>query len=280
MDLLKQTKHLCNLYKIKPNRDFGQNFLITENIYDNIVSLADLKEEDVVLEVGPGLGFLTAKLAKKSKEVLSIEIDKSLVELLETGLNSNNISNVEIVNYNILDFDPNYLPVGYKIVANLPYNISSVFLRKFLSADNKPKKVILLLQKEVVERIVAGPGKHSLLSLSVQFYAEAKLEDYVLRNNFYPSPKVDSAILSLSIRDEKNKLLKREEEKLFFRLLKFAFSAKRKKLKNNLAGALKKEVKELENILKELNINSESRAQNLSLEEWLILFARLQADML
>ncbi|NCD00780.1 ribosomal RNA small subunit methyltransferase A [bacterium] len=280
MDLLKQTRHICNLYDIKPNHDYGQNFLVTKNIYDKIVSLAKLNKEDVVLEVGPGLGFLTAKLAKESKKVFSVEIDDKLVEVLKTGLDSSNISNVEIINENVLDFDPSNLEKEYKIVANLPYNISSVFLRKFLSADNKPKRVVLLLQKEVVERIIEKPGNHSLLSLSVQFYAEAKLEDYVLKNNFYPAPKVDSAILSLDVKNEKELFLSKEKEKLFFRLLKFGFSAKRKKLKKNLAGALKKDVKYIENILQEEKIETELRAQNLSLDEWLKLFARLESDML
>jgi 16S rRNA (adenine1518-N6/adenine1519-N6)-dimethyltransferase len=280
MDLLEQTKHICNIYEIRLKHNYGQNFLITENVYNKIVSLAELTKDDVVLEVGPGLGFLTAKLAKEAKKVLSVEIDNKLVEILKIGLDSADVSNVEIINENILDFDLNTLIKGYKIVANLPYNITSVFLRKFLSADNKPKKAILLLQKEVVERIVAKPGNHSLLSLSVQFYAEAKLEDYVLKNNFYPSPKVDSAILSLIIKDKEELPLAKEEEKVFFRLLKFGFSAKRKKLKNNLAGALKKEVKDIENILKEISVDTELRAQNLSLEDWLKLFACLKADML
>ena len=155
MDLLKETKQLCRLYNIKPARSRGQNFLIKKEIYDEIIRAANLKKVDIVLEVGPGLGFLTIELARKAKKVIAVEVDKKLVEVLKTGLISQGIKNVEVVSGDILQIpltlphpvrDRLFIKGGYRIVANLPYNITSIFLRKFLSAKNKPEMMVLMLQ--------------------------------------------------------------------------------------------------------------------------------------
>ena len=204
IDLLEQTKELCRLYDIKPARSRGQNFLIEEKVYDNIVAAADLTPEETVLEVGPGLGFLTAKLADRVKKVIAVELDDKLASVLKTGLVAKGIKNVELVNEDILKFSLSGMIKGeYKVVANLPYNITSIFLRKFLEMEIKPELMVLMLQKEVAERIAAPAGGMSLLSVSVQFYAEPEIIEKVAKENFWPVPEVDSAIIKLKIKKEK-----------------------------------------------------------------------------
>ncbi|MBU2233295.1 ribosomal RNA small subunit methyltransferase A [Patescibacteria group bacterium] len=279
MDLSQQTKHLCNLYEIKPARSKGQNFLIKEEIYDKIIATADLKSDDVVLEVGPGLGFLTAKLAARVKKVIAVELDDKLAKILRAGLIAQGIKNVEVVNKSILDIkiqpplpplikgviQPPLLPLSgqrNKIVANLPFNITSIFLRKFLSAEIKPELMVLMLQKQVAERIVAKPGKMSLLAVSVQFYAKPDIEQIVLKENFWPRSEVDSAIVKITLRQPKNR------EKDFFQLVKFGFSAKRKMLKNNLAAGLKISQNQAVNKITNAGFNPKIRAQELSVDDW------------
>ncbi|MEI6596989.1 MAG: 16S rRNA (adenine(1518)-N(6)/adenine(1519)-N(6))-dimethyltransferase RsmA [bacterium] len=276
MNLLEQTKELCRLYDIKPARSKGQNFLIEEKIYDDIVAAADLKSDDVVLEVGPGLGFLTAKLAKKVKRVIAVELDDKLAEVLHTGLMAQEILNVEMVNEDILKIldkpkQAPFLKGSYKIVANLPYNITSIFLRKFLSeTENKPELTVLMLQKEVAERIIAKPGKMSLLAVSVQCYAKPEIMQTVAKENFWPEPKVGSAVVKIFLHPVP--LFNKDKEKDFFRLVKFGFSAKRKMLKNNLAAGFKISQEEAEKKIIEAGFNPKIRAQELSVADWLKLF--------
>ncbi|MFH0923642.1 MAG: 16S rRNA (adenine(1518)-N(6)/adenine(1519)-N(6))-dimethyltransferase RsmA [Candidatus Falkowbacteria bacterium] len=277
--MLQQTKELCKLYDIKPARSKGQNFLIKEDIYDKLIESADLTKDDTVLEVGPGLGFLTAKLAPKAKKVIAVELDDKLAEVLRIGLKAKGIKNVEVVNENILTSPLTPLLIrrgelkgrGYKIVANLPYNITSIFLRQILSAEVKPNLMVLMLQKEVAERITAKPGKMNLLAVSVQFYANPEIMRIVPADNFWPQPKVDSAITRLTPRPP---LLAKEmgSEKDFFRLLKIGFSAKRKMLKNNLANGYHISHEDAGNKLKKAGLDIKIRAQNLSLEDWKKLF--------
>lgn len=272
MDLLKQTLELCKLYDIKPDKSKGQNFLINEEVYQKIISSSDLKKDDIILEIGPGLGILTFKLSQKVKKVLAVELDTKLVEILNTLIISKNIKNIKIFNNDILKLKKEKISsLGkYKIVTNLPYNITSVFLRKFLSADNKPELMVLLLQKEVVDRIIAKPPKMSLLSLSVQFYAEVEKIIEVDKSDFHPAPKIDSAIIKITPKIPPLKSY--EEQKKFFKLLKIAFSSKRKMLKNNLSKALKLDQTEIENILKTLDLDAKVRAEYLSLDKWLSLY--------
>jgi len=289
MDLLNKTKELCRAYNIKPSRSKGQNFLINEAVYDKIVEAADLKEDDVVLEVGPGLGFLTAKLAARAKRVVAVELDDKLAEVLKTGLTARGIKNVEVINKNILELrimnheswdkkseskihDSVFsIQYSYKIVANLPYNITSVFLRKFLSVEHKPSLMVLMLQKEVAERIVARPGEMSLLAVSVQFYAKPEIIEYVPARDFYPAPEVDSAIIRLRIMNYESKIMNKVDEREYFRLVKIGFSARRKMLKNNLANGYHIGQKEAENWIKRTGFNEKVRAQELSVDDWLKL---------
>jgi len=295
MDLLKKTQELCRLYEIKPARSKGQNFLIKEDVYDQIIAAADLNADDVVLEVGPGLGFLTSKLAKIVKKVIAVELDDRLAEVLRIGLLAQGVKNVEVINQDILKFSIfnfqfsnnfQFQNSKFKIVANLPYNITSIFLRKFISADNKPSLMVLMLQKEVAERICAGPGRMSLLAVSVQFYAEPEIVQLVDANCFWPEPKVGSAIVKIKPRptspSQGEELItpspfegegrgEVEYEKDFFRLVKIGFSARRKMLKNNLAAGYRIDQKIIAEKIKIAGLSENCRPQELSVDDWLKL---------
>ena len=279
MDLLVRTKEICRIYNIKPARDRGQNFLITEEIYNKIIKVSDLTKEDTVLEVGPGLGFLTAKLARRVKRVMAVEVDTKLAGVLKTSLLAKRIKNVKVVNKDILQIHFSQFTSHnslFKIVANLPYNITSIFLRKFLSAEVKPNLMVLMLQKEVAERICARTGEMSLLAVSVQFYSQPRIVEYVNRDNFWPEPEVDSAIVKIKVKKVKPEV----KEKKFFQMVKFGFSARRKMLKNNLAAGYRVKPSETEEWLKLANLDLNVRAQDLSLNNWLKLFGVLEENML
>ena len=286
MNILQQTKQLCQQYNIKPARSRGQNFLIGQDVYEKITAAAELKSDDIVLEVGAGLGFLTEMLARKAEKVTAVEIDSKLAEALQNRLEELTIKNVTVVNENILKYQNSNRPLpnpplskgregwgGYKIVANLPYNITSRFLREFLAeAENKPSAMVLMLQREVAERICARPGQMSLLAVSTQFYSEPKIIAYVPADVFWPKPKVASAIVSLKV----NKVIKsiKSEEK-FFRLVKIGFSAKRKQLQGNLTKGLKIKKEDVNKILADCGLKETARAQELSLADWQKLFVVL-----
>ncbi len=282
--MLYLTKSLCHQYKIRPARRFGQNFLIRKNIYNKIIKAADLTKEDIVLEVGPGFGFLTERLARKVRRVIAIELDKRLTEALSTRMQELKIDNVEVINQDVLKFDcfklknlfhNHNLNFKYKIVANLPYNITSIFLRKFLENNYRPKLMVLMLQKEVVERIIANPPQMNLLAISVQFYAKPQIIVKVAASDFWPKPKVDSAIIKLKTKDR----LPNINQEDFFNFVKIGFKSKRKMLKNNLMGYNYLGVEKIEEILGQVGLDRKARAQNLSLDDWLKLFGVLQENV-
>jgi len=281
-DLLAKTREICHIFEIKPAHSKGQNFLINEKIYDDIIKAADLQADDIVIEVGPGLGFLTAKLAAKAKRVIAVELDDKLAAYLQTGIDSQDIGNVSIINENILDFNleayfqAEKLPFKYKIVANLPYNISSIFLRRFLTAAHKPEALVLMLQKEVAERIAAVPPEMSVLAVSVQYYADVHIVRPVKAGNFWPEPKVDSAVIRIDLKD---KYFDAAANKDFFRIVKIGFSSKRKMLKNNLAAGLRVKPAVMEKVLSTASLPVAVRAEDLLLEDWQKLFAALKPFM-
>jgi len=268
MDLRKQFQELCKTYDIKPARGRGQNFLIVESIYDEIVKAAAIQKSDTVLEVGPGLGFLTVKLAQQAGYVIAVELEEKLAEVLAVGLDSGGIDNVQVDNRNILGANPvadyGLSAYGYKIVANLPYSITSAFLRKYLSPGLAPASMVLLLQKEVAERITAEPGQMSLLAVSVRFYARAEIIRPVARDNFWPEPEVDSAVVKIDCRQERPQV----DEKEFFRLVKIGFSSRRRMLKNNLAAGYHIPQQEAINLLESAGFAPKVRAQELGVEDW------------
>jgi len=266
-------KSILTKYNIRPKKRLGQSFLIDKNILEKIINAANLSKNDIVLEIGPGLGSLTKELAKRVKRVIAIEKDKVMARVLEKTLKENKINNVEIINKDILKI-PNYelLITNYKLIANLPYYITSPVIRKFLEAENRPQQMILMVQKEVAERIIAKNNKMSLLSVSVQFYAKPEIISYVSKDSFYPKPKVDSAIIKITPQQTPEINIKK-----FFELVKISFSSKRKKLKNNIAPWLKMEKPDFEKILKELKINPNIRAENLSVKDWLKLYVSINS---
>lgn len=277
-DLLSASQNICHLFNIHPQHSKGQNFLISKQVYDDIIKSADLKSHDIVLEVGPGLGFLTARLSEQVNKVIAVELDSKLFKMLQTAIDFQGVNNIELLNQDILKFDfRKFTGINYKIVANLPYNITSIFLRQVLSLDNRPSEIVLMLQKEVVERILAK-DKYNLLALSVQLSAEAELVREVRAKNFWPQPKVDSAIVKITTIDRyfNNK----EEEKLFWRMLKVGFSSKRKMLKNNLESSLNIPPEIIEEIFEKIDLDFRVRAEKLDLNKWKKLFAKLKKFMI
>jgi len=273
-------------YNLKPNKTLGQNFLSDKRVLRDIVSSAEVSENDTVIEIGPGLGGLTEELVKSAKKVIAIEKDKDLVGFLKkkfSGLKNldiiegdirERISIFELKNLNYQNLDETILILKdekYKLVANIPYYLSSFILRRFLEIENKPQRIVLLLQKELTERICAGPGKMSLVSVMVNFYGSPKMGSIVKREKFDPAPKVDSRILIV----EKIKTPKNINEKIFFRILRIGFSQKRKKLINNLHNGLRIDKNILLKAIKELKLKETVRAQELSLPDWKDLYQKI-----
>jgi len=291
MDLtnLVTIKSLCKKYGIRPSKGVGQNFLIDREVLETMVAAADLKKDDIVLEIGPGFGVLTAELAERVGRVVAVEADRRLVEALREILAE--YKNVEIIQEDILKFQVSsfsakggfasggqFSNYGYKIVSNLPYQITSAALRKFLENEPRPSEITVMVQKEVADRICAEPGEMSLLSLSVQFYGQPAIVATVPRRAFWPEPEVDSAILKISnIQDVSAKNKKEILPEKFFRVAKIGFSARRKQLQNNLAGGLRLSNKTVQDILVKLGFDQKIRAQDLSIEDWIRLINNLSA---
>ena len=267
---VKNVENLLKNYGIRPSKKMGQNFLIDEKTFDKILEAADLSKNDIVLEIGPGIGNLTAKLAQKAKKVLAIEKDKKMCEILKKELKNQNIENVQIINEGILKI--NYDSIAkwlngcdYKLVSNLPYYITSAVIRKFLEFKKPPESMILMVQKEVAQRICAEPTKMSLLAISIQFYARPKIVSYVSKKSFWPEPKVDSSIIKII--PLKTKSSEKFTEK-FFKVVKAGFSHPRKQLINNLAKELKLEKEKTKEWLLKNKIQPSQRAETLSIECW------------
>jgi 16S rRNA (adenine1518-N6/adenine1519-N6)-dimethyltransferase len=249
----------------------GQNFLKNDAIVAKIVAAADLKPDDLVLEIGPGKGILTEELAKKAGKVVAVEIDKNLGGLLKGKFKGQ--QNVEIIEGDILKLDLDKLISNYKVVANLPYYITSPIIRLFLESVMPPTEMILMVQKEVAERIVASAGQMSILAISVQYYADAEILFEVGKENFDPVPKVNSAIVKIAPHSSspyQGRGIKGEggDAKTFFRIVKAGFSAKRKTLVNNLSNSLHLDKSMVEEKLKTAGLLPTVRAQELSIENW------------
>jgi 16S rRNA (adenine1518-N6/adenine1519-N6)-dimethyltransferase len=225
----------------------------------------DVQPGDTVLEIGPGTGTLTEVLLKKGAQVVAVEKDNELVSSL-LNIFADRLKYLTLVNQSILEFDLTTLPVGYKVVANIPYYLTSNLIRVLSESSNPPASAVLLVQKEVARRVAAQPGQMSLLSVSAQYYWEVTLGRDVPARLFTPPPKVDSQILKLNYRT--NPLFKDVNSKDFFRIVKAGFGERRKTLENSLSGGLRLSKDETKNILKKAGIDPGLRAQALSLEEW------------
>jgi len=258
---------LLRQYGLRPSKKLGQNFLQDEQALRKIVEIADIREQDTVLEIGPGLGGLTRHLARAASQVMAVELDESLFPALQAVLAP--YPNVRLIQADILKLRPADLIAApdYLVVANIPYYITSALLRHLLAESPRPRCLVLTVQEEVAERICAAPGEMSLLALSVQVYGQAEIAARIPAAAFYPTPSVNSAVVSINIYPEPlipHPLLDR-----FFWLAKASFSQKRKTLRNALSAIMPRQ--EAEQLLLTAGIDPMRRAETLSLAEWGIL---------
>jgi len=229
----------------------------------DIADAADITPEDTVLEIGPGLGTLTSELLRRAGKVVAVEFDAELARKLPGQFPGKNL---EVINQDILRFDLSSLPEGYKVIANVPYYITSKIVERLMTAENKPSVVVLLVQKEVAERLAALPGDMSILAVSAQLYADVSLGSVVPAALFTPPPKVDSQVVVLNVLAKPH--IDHGEEKLFFRVVKAGFVARRKKLRSSLAGGLGLDKEAAEQLLVRVGISPDLRAQDLSIADW------------
>lgn len=282
---------LLKKHNFSPNKFLGQNFLIDEKVLEKIIETADIQEGNNVIEIGPGLGVLTQALLAKGANVVAIEKDKDLISALEENLKE--FKNFRIVNDDFLQVDLEkicgFLLGGqasksnleawppsdsskenrFKIVSNIPYYITSPVLRKIMTAETKPQEIVFLVQREVAERISAKAGDMSVISVFVQFYGTPSVEKIVKPEAFWPAPKVESAILKIVL--DKRPVQEGEELKAFWRLVKIGFSSRRKTLANNLAAGFRAKPTEIREMLTKLGFTEKTRAQELSVEDWVKL---------
>ena len=265
-------KELLAEQGLRVKKDLGQHFLLSRKIIGKIIKAAQLKKTDTVLEIGPGLGVLTVELAKHVKLVIAVEKDEKLVQVLQNNLKTEKLKNVEVVSDDILKFSPNkLLTTNYKLISNLPYQITSPILWKFLHEEKfKPELLVLMLQKEVAARVTAKPGNMSLLSVLVQYYTAPSVVVQVKRTLFYPPPKVDSTVLKFQISNFKFQI----DEKKLFKLVKSGFKSKRKTLRNNIR-VLNLSNPTISAALNKINLSEKCRAQELSIADWLNLYKML-----
>jgi 16S rRNA (adenine1518-N6/adenine1519-N6)-dimethyltransferase len=273
--LMTQTRGLLRRHGLRARKALGQHFLVDDEVLDAIMAAAALTPDDTVIEVGPGVGVLTAALARQAGWVIAIELDNRLAAILKKTLAP--FDNVVILNEDILGTDPKTLlqepkprlPRSlrpYKVVANLPYYITSPVLRHFLEASVKPEVMVVMVQKEVAEAIVAGPGQRSVLSISVQFYGRPGIVRYVPASSFYPAPEVDSAILRIDVYP--GPVVAVTDEKSFFELVRAGFTASRKQVVNSLAQGTGLPRAEVLALLDRAGIVPQRRAETFTLEEW------------
>ena len=271
-----KTSEILNKYGLTAQKRYGQNFLIDSNILEKIVASAGITKDDTVLEIGPGIGTLTQHLAEAAKKVICVEIDKNMIPVLEYTLAD--FDNVTVINQDILKADiVNILKENgaesAKVVANLPYYITTPIIMELLEKDLPIESITVMIQKEVAERMQTGPGSkdYGALSLAVAFYSNAEVKMTVSPNCFIPRPNVDSAVIRLD--KLKEPAVKVNNKSEMFRIIKGAFEQRRKTLTNALShsSAYKTDKKNIENALLEMGKNINIRGEELTLEE----FARL-----
>ncbi len=302
-------QHLCQKYGLRPSKKYGQNFLLNEEVINEMIMSGEISKKDTVVEVGPGFGVLTLPLCEQAGKVFAYEIEKKIQPYWEERvkeyknleiiwgnvLNSQkpikharhsfseggsikSLKSSEEVNYQLSTINyqtPNINSLkNYKVVANLPYQITSSVIRFFLEQENKPEIMVLMVQKEVGERICAKPGDMSVLSLSVQFYGEPEIIAVVSRKDFYPEPKVDSVVIKIKSKNKAD--LPKVDEKKFFNFVKAGFINRRKLLIKNLKNYLGKKNKEaVGRAFEKMGFSNNIRAQELGVDEWLKLFLLL-----
>lgn len=255
---------------IRARKRLGQHFLTDRKVLKTIVSAAELSPKDTVIEVGPGLGILTMELAKRAGSVIAVELDARLSELLTSRLQT--MPNIRIVNADILKVSPAELlggETGYKVVANLPYYITSPVLHHFVMSSPRPTLMVVMLQREVAEAVVARSGKMGLLAIALHIYSKPRIVAYVPPGSFYPPPKVESAIVRFDMLPQPAIDVDIDR---FLSLVRCGFCSPRKKLRNSLAHGLGLKPSEADSLLERADIAPERRAETLSLEEWSRLY--------
>lgn len=249
-----------------PNKALGQHWLKDRDILATIADEANITSDDTVLEIGPGQGTLTSELLRRARKVIAVEYDGDLARKLPGQFPGKDL---EVINEDILRFNLSRLPAGYKVVANVPYYITSKIVEKLMTAKNKPSIAVLLVQKEVAQRIAAPTGELSILAVSAQIYAKTHLGAVVPREFFTPPPKVDSQVIVLETYH--TPLVTPENERVLFRVVKAGFLARRKKLRSSLAAGLAISKPDAESLLHQAGIDIEKRAQDVTIDEWLRL---------
>lgn len=275
MNVLEETKFIMKKYGIYANKSLGQNFLVDDNVVKSIVDSADISNEDLVIEIGPGLGTLTNELLQRAKKVIAIELDTRMIRILEDRFSLYN--NLEIINEDVLKVDLNTIIKNEKnnngiksakIVANLPYYITTPIIMKLLEDKSDFESITVMIQKEVADRLCEIPGGKlsGAITYSVYYYAEAKEVLKVPNTSFIPAPEVDSEVINLKIRQEPPV---QADEKKLFKIIKYAFMQRRKTLTNALSKCdLFKDKEHLRTILSELGINEKVRGEELSLQDF------------
>lgn len=253
-----------------PKKELGQHWLRDREALSHIADCAQLRSDDVVLEIGPGLGTLTSILLQRCQKVVAVEFDEDLARKLPGQFPGKNL---EVIQGDILAFELTRLPAHYKVVANVPYYITSKIVQTLMTAHNRPSLSVLLIQKEVTERLAAEPGDMSILAISAQVFAEVSLGDVVPAALFTPAPKVDSQVVILKTRSAP--LVATRDEKNFFRVVKAGFSAKRKKLRSSLAGGLGISEVEAGQLLEAAHVSPDVRAEDLAINDWINIMRRV-----
>ena len=267
MDLYSETQMILNQYHLKANKRYGQNFLINQDIVDEIIEKSEINNNDVVIEIGPGLGTLTKALAAVAKKVIAVELDENMVKILKERPLGNNIA---IIHDDILKVDLKSIieeNESVKVVANLPYYITTPIIMTLLENRYNLESITVMVQKEVGRRLCSEPGskEYGAITVSVKYYSDAKIIIDVPKDNFIPSPEVDSCVIKLDIR--KHPIVNLKNEKLFFELIKNGFCQRRKTILNSLPGdGITKE--KLKDILHELSISEKLRAEDLSIYDF------------
>ena len=257
---------LLRRHSIRPLKRLGQHFLVEPRALSQVVSAAELGGTETVLEVGAGLGSLTRALAAKARRVIAVEIDRRLLPPLREVLEG--LDTVEIVIGDILaiDLESTIGSDPYLVVANIPYNITSALIRHFLESEIAPQRLVLTVQREVAQRVIAGPGQMSLLALGVRVYGTPSLRARIPARAFYPRPQVDSAVLRVDVHDQPG--MAGELLEPVFRLARAGFGQRRKMLKNTLAGEMNWSAVQLAELLAEAGIGIQARPQELDVQDW------------
>lgn len=278
-ELLKPTmlKTLCERYGLRPSKSYGQHYLISDAPIREMIEAAELSKDDIVVEIGPGFGVLTLAVAPLVKKVIAFEIEQKLRPYWEDK--QKEFSNIEIIWGNALNKFSNLhnfqFSNSYKVLANLPYQITSDAIRMILEADPPPERVVVMVQKEVALRITAKPPDMSLLSVAVQYYGEPSVVAKVSAGSFWPVPKVESAIVAVSSLSRVGRVGRVSSEKEFFRLVRAGFSHKRKQLWRNVSAGLHLPPEKVKESIRAVGKKDTVRAEELSIEEWNALYAQL-----